>query len=516
MSGVGRGWGVALTGVQGRVVSVEADIGAGLPKIVLIGLPDTALSEARERVKAAVVNSDESWPDVRVTISLSPADLQKRGAGFDLAIALVTLAAQGTVPAHDVARLVMLGELGLDGRVRSLRGVLPAVAAAARAGHHQVLVPEANVAEAELVEGVEVIGIRSLRHACAWLRGEPIPDEEPVHQVVERVPAVIGGDWVPDLADVRGQDEARRAVEVAAVGGHHVFLHGSQGVGKTMLAERMPGLLPPLTSEEAMEVTEIHSVAGHLRPGIPLVTRAPYCRPHHSATAAAIIGGGGAKEIRPGAVSLAHRGILFVDEATEYRAGVLDGLRQPMENGEVIIARSGVTARFPAEFLLVLAANPCPCSSATAKTCVCRSETRRRYLSRLSRPLLDRVDLQVMVDRPTRFQLLAAPEGESTATVAARVAAARERSARRLAGTPWTRNSQVPSRVLRKEWSLETDALRTVEAALDRGTLTPRGMERIIRVAWSMADLAGLDRPGRAEVGEALALRSGVAGGWAA
>lgn len=516
MKGVGRGFGVALTGVQGRVVCVEADIGNGLPGFALIGLPDTALSEARERVKAAVSNSGEEWPAAKVTVSLSPADLHKRGSGFDVALALTILAAAAKVPAPAVADLVMLGELGLDGRVRALRGILPAVAAAARAGHRRVLVPEANVEEAALVEGVEVIGIRSLRHACAWLRAEPTPDEEPLPQPVDRVPATVGADWAPDLADVRGQEEARRALEVAAVGGHHVFLHGAPGVGKTMLAERLPGLLPMLTPREALEVTEIHSVAGHLRPGVPLVTRAPYCRPHHSATAAAMIGGGNSKEIRPGAASLAHKGILFVDEATEYRAGVLDGLREPMEHGEVLIARSGISARFPAEFLLVLAANPCPCSSPTAKACICRSETRRRYVTRLSRPLLDRVDLQVMVDRPSRFQLLAAPEGESSATVAARVEGARDRSAHRLLGTPWTRNSQVPARLLRTGWRVDPDALRTVEMALDHGTLSARGVDRVLRVAWSMADLAGIDRPGRAEVGEALALRSGVAGGWAA
>jgi magnesium chelatase family protein len=520
MTGVGRSWGVALTGVHGRVVSVEADIGGGLPGFTLIGLPDTALSEARERVKAAVNNSGEAFPQHKVTVSLSPADLHKRGSGFDLALACAVLAADGKLPAEDVAGLVLFGELGLDGRVRPMRGVLPAVAAAAAAGFDRVMVPLANVAEAELVEGVEVIGVRSLRHVCAWLRGEPIPDEPDEHGPDRSATAgrtvVPCLDWAPDLSDVRGQDEARRALEVAATGGHHVFLHGSPGVGKSMLAERLPGLLPMLALEEALEVTAIHSVAGQLRPGVPLVTRAPYCRPHHSATAAAMIGGGNSKEIRPGAASLAHRGILFVDEATLYRPDVLDGLREPMEHGEVLIARSGITARFPAEFLLVLAANPCPCSSPTAKECTCRSETRRRYLTRLSRPLLDRVDLQVMVDRPTRFQLLAAPEGESTAAVAARVEAARDRSAHRLLGTPWTRNSQVPSRMLRTAWRVDPDALRTVEVALDHGTLSARGVDRVLRVAWSMADLAGIDRPGRAEVGEALALRSGVAGGWAA
>ncbi|MGQ0844567.1 MAG: YifB family Mg chelatase-like AAA ATPase [Sporichthyaceae bacterium] len=513
----GRGWGVALTGVQGRVVSVEADIGSGLPKFALIGLPDTALSEARERVKAAVSNSGRQWPEVKVTVSLSPADLHKRGSGFDLALALVVLAATKQVPAEDVARLVMIGELGLDGRVRSLRGVLPAVAAAAREGFGRILVPEANVEEAQLVDGVEIVGIRSLRHACAWLRGEPIPDEpeESAGRQAEYAPAAAP-QWRPDLADVRGQHEARRALEVAAVGGHHVFMHGGPGVGKTMLAERLPGLLPALSQQEALEVTEIHSVAGYLRHGVPLVTHAPFFRPHHSATAAAIIGGGGAKEIRPGAVSLAHRGTLFIDEATEYRGGVLDGLRQPMEFGEVVIARSGLTVRFPAEFLLVMAANPCPCSSSDPRQCTCKSDTRRRYLARLSRPLLDRVDLQVMVDRPSRHHLMAAQDGEDTATVAARVAQARDRSARRLAGTPWTRNAQVPSPWLRTAWRIDAAALRTVETALDRGTLSPRGMDRILRVAWSMADLAGIDRPGRAEVGEALALRSGIAGGWAA
>ncbi|MGQ0467961.1 MAG: YifB family Mg chelatase-like AAA ATPase [Sporichthyaceae bacterium] len=513
MTGLARGWGVALTGVTGRVVSVEADIGLGLPGFALIGLPDTALSEARERVKAAVVNSGATWPNQKVTVSMSPADLQKRGAGFDLALALVVLAAAGQVPLAEVEGVAMLGELGLDGSVRELRGVLPAVVAAARAGLCRVLVPEANVEEARLVGDVEVVGIRSLRHACEYLRGE-LPLDDPV---VARPtpPMLVEPRWIPDLADVRGQAEARRALEVAAVGGHHLFLHGSAGVGKTMLAERLPGLLPPLTAKEALAVTEIYSVAGHLRPGVPLVADPPFCRPHHSATAAAIVGGG-SRDLRPGAASLAHRGVLFLDEAPEFRHGALDGLREPLETGEVILARSGVVARFPADFLLVLAANPCPCGSPKVSDCICRAETRRRYSMRLSRPLLDRIDLQVMVDRPSRCQLLAAPDGESTAAVAERVLAARERSAHRLGGTPWTRNAQMPARLLREEWCVASDALAMVETALDRGTLSARGLDRVLRIAWSLADLAGRSRPGRAEVGEALGLRSGVAGGWAA
>lgn len=513
MSGLARGWAVALTGVTGRVVSVEADLAQGLPGFSLIGLPDTALSESRERVKAAVVNSGATWPNQKVTVSLGPADLQKRGAGFDLALAIVVLAAAGQIPPAELAGVAMLGELGLDGTVRELRGVLPAVAAAARAGLGRVLVPEANVDEARLVADAEVIGIRSLRHALEYLRGELTEDDPVAARRPSPVPAEP--EWIPDLADVRGQAEARRALEVAAVGGHHLFLHGSAGVGKTMLAERLPGLLPPLTAQESLAVTEIHSVAGHLRSGVPLVTEPPFCRPHHSATAAAIVGGG-SRDLRPGAASIAHRGVLFLDEAPEFRHGALDGLREPLETGEVILARSGVVARFPADFLLVLAANPCPCGSPKASDCICRVETRRRYLMRLSRPLLDRIDLQVMVDRPSRFQLLAAPDGESTAQVAERVLAARERSVRRLSGTPWTRNAQIPPRLLREAWCVSADALAIVETALDRGTLSARGLDRVLRIAWTLADLAGRSRPGRAEVGEALGLRTGVAGGWAA
>jgi magnesium chelatase family protein len=511
---IARGWSVALTGVSGHLVSIEADIGGGLPAFSLLGLPDAALNESRDRVKAAVQNSGQPWPAHRVTVSMSPGDLHKRGSHFDLALAAVVLAAQKAFPPEELRDRVLLGELGLDGGLRSLRGVLPAVAAAARAGIGRVVVPEPNVPEAALVDGVEVIGIRSLRQLVAILRGDPVPDAAPVPTVEPRASVRVRD--IPDLSDVRGQAEARFAVEVAAAGGHHVFLHGSPGAGKTMLASRLPGLLPRLEGRRALEVSEIHSVAGLLTPGHPLVTHPPYCQPHHSASAAALVGGGSAKEVRPGAASIAHHGVLFLDEATEYRPGALDALRQPLEVGEVVIARCGVTARFPARFLMVMAANPCPCGAPSGpRSCTCTSEVRRRYAARLSKPLLDRIDIQVMVDRPSRHELLHAPEGESSAVVAARVVAARHRAAHRLRGTPWSLNAQVSLRALRLQFQPDPAAMHLVEAALDRGSLSARGMAKVLRVAWTLSDLAGQDRPGIDEVGQALAFRAGVAGGWA-
>lgn len=514
MTGLARGWSVALVGVAGQLVSVEADVGSGLPGFALIGLPDAALNESRDRVKAAVGNSGEKWPDRKVTVSMSPADLHKRGSHFDLALAVIVLAANGDVPADELPGRVLLGELGLDGGLRPLRGVLPAVSAAARAGIRSVVVPEPNAAEAALVDDVEVLGIRSLAQLLAILRGEPVPEAPPV-PVVHRVPASDDLAETPDLVDIRGHSEARSALEVSAAGGHHVFLHGSPGAGKTMLASRLPGLLPRLEGRRALEVSEIHSVAGLLRPGMPLVIDPPFCQPHHSASPVALVGGGSAKEVRPGAVSIAHHGVLFLDEAAEFRGGVLDALRQPLESGEVVIARSGVTARFPAQFLMVMAANPCPCGAQTGpRSCTCTSEVRRRYAARLSRPLLDRIDMQVMVDRPSRHELLHAPEGESSAVVAARVVEARDRTGRRLRGTPWALNAQVSLRALRLQFRPDPSAMHLVESALDRGSLSARGMAKVLRVAWTLADLAGLDRPGVDEVGRALAFRAGVAGGW--
>ncbi|EPD64548.1 YifB family Mg chelatase-like AAA ATPase [Streptomyces sp. HGB0020] len=528
--GFARTCAVALVGVEGVVVEVQADLEPGVAAFTLVGLPDKSLTESRDRVRAAVVNSGGEWPQKKLTVGLSPASVPKAGSGFDLAVACAVLGASERIDPRVLADIVMIGELGLDGRVRPVRGILPAVLAAADAGYEQVVVPECAVAEASLVPGVSVLGIRSLRQLIAVLADEPVPEEEP--DELGRPDPLLAGLRVPgtgaatgmhslgaaqhehdyDLADVVGQTSARTAVEVAAAGGHHLFLEGPPGAGKTMLAERLPAVLPPLRREESLEVTAVHSVAGLLPPGKPLIDVAPYCAPHHSATMQSLVGGGPGIA-RPGAVSLAHRGVLFLDEAPEFHSQTLDALRQPLEAGHVVIARSAGVVRFPARFLMVLAANPCPCGrfSQRDSLCDCPPSAIRRYQARLSGPLLDRVDLRVEVDPVTRAQL-AEPgtRGESTATVADRVRAARERAAARLAGTPWRTNSEIPGRDLRGRWHARPGAMDDAERNLERGVLTARGLDRVLRVAWTVADLVGHDRPDATDVALALQLRTGV------
>ncbi|MEU0739486.1 YifB family Mg chelatase-like AAA ATPase [Streptomyces sp. NPDC006134] len=524
--GFARTCSVTLVGVEGVVVEVQADLEPGVATFTLVGLPDKSLSESRDRVRAAVVNSGAEWPQKKLTVGLSPASVPKAGSGFDIAVASAVLGAAERIDPRVLADIVMIGELGLDGRVRPVRGILPAVLAAADAGFEQVVVPECAAAEASLVPGVSVLGVRTLRQLIAVLADEPVPDEEPDEQgrpdplaAGLRVPGagihLVGAapsDHGHDLADVVGQTSARTAVEVAAAGGHHLFLEGPPGAGKTMLAERLPALLPRLGRKESLEVTAVHSVAGLLPPGKPLIDAAPYCAPHHSATMQALVGGGPGIA-RPGAVSLAHRGVLFLDETPEFSSHALDALRQPLEAGHVVIARSAGVVRFPAKFLMVLAANPCPCGrfSQTDTLCECPPSAVRRYQARLSGPLLDRVDLRVEVDRVTRTELAArgAP-GESTATVAARVRAARERAGARLAGTPWRSNSEIPGHELRHRWPAAPGAMDEAERSLERGFLTARGLDRVLRVAWTVADLAGHDRPGATDVALALQLRTGV------
>ncbi|MEW2545662.1 YifB family Mg chelatase-like AAA ATPase [Streptomyces sp. NPDC047002] len=521
-----RACSVALVGVEGVVVEVQADLEPGVAAFTLVGLPDKSLVESKDRVRAAVVNAGVPWPQKKLTVSLSPAFVPKSGSGFDLAVAAAVLGAAERIDPRAIEDLVLIGELGLDGRVRPVRGVLPAVLAAAEAGYRQVVVPERTAGEAALVPGVSVLGVRSLGQLIAVLGDEPVPDE-PAQERDGRPDAMLAGLSVPgagagtgivpgatgpDLADVAGQGAARAALEVAAAGGHHLLLSGPPGAGKTMLAERLPGILPPLTGQESLEVTAVHSVAGILPPGEPLVRTAPYCAPHHSATMQALVGGGNGLP-RPGAVSLAHRGVLFLDEAPEFAGRALDALRQPLESGHVVVARSAGVVRLPARFLMVLAANPCPCGrrGGPAAACECPPSAVRRYQARLSGPLLDRVDLRVEVQPVQRADLLGdGTRGEPSAVVAARVRTARRRAAERYAGMPWGLNSEVPGHELRTRWPLAPGALAAAERDLERGLLTARGLDRVLRVAWTVADLAGRDRPGEHDVALALELRTGI------
>ncbi|MEE1740651.1 YifB family Mg chelatase-like AAA ATPase [Streptomyces sp. BE147] len=528
--GFARACSVALVGVEGVVVEVQADLEPGVAAFALVGLPDKSLVESRDRVRAAVVNSGAEWPQKKLTVGLSPASVPKGGSGFDLAVACAVLGAAERIDPAAIADVVMIGELGLDGRVRPVRGVLPAVLAAAEAGYHHVVVPEQTAGEAALVPGVSVLGVRSLRQLIAVLADEPVPEEPADEQ--GRPDAMLAGLMMPgagvgtglaplrargeghrpDLADVAGQARPRKALEVAAAGGHHLLLSGPPGAGKTMLAERLPAILPPLTRQESLEVTAIHSVAGILPPGEPLVTRAPYCAPHHSATMQSLVGGGNGLP-RPGAVSLAHRGVLFLDEAPEYSGKVLDALRQPLESGHVVVARAAGVVRLPARFLMLLAANPCPCGRHTLSGtgCECPPSLVRRYQARLSGPLLDRVDLRVEVEPVSRADLMGrGGRGESTAEVAVRVREARARAAERLAGTPWTTNSEVPGHELRTRLLAAPGALMAAERDMERGTLTARGLDRVLRVAWTVADLRGADRPDASDIAVALELRTGI------
>ncbi|MBS1693979.1 MAG: YifB family Mg chelatase-like AAA ATPase [Actinobacteria bacterium] len=499
---LGRAYSVAVRGLDGVLVEIEADISAGLPGVHLVGLPDAALQESRDRVRAAITNVGDSWPKSRLTLALSPATLPKVGSVYDIALASAVLSAGRKKPWHRLEKTVLLGELALDGRVRPVRGVLPAVLAARRDGWCSVVVPVENLAEASLVEGIEVFGAATLRQLRAWLN-------ESGHLAGRMDVGPPAEPGQADLADVVGQSQARFAVEVAAAGAHHLMLTGPPGIGKTMLAQRLPGLLPPLSDGEALEVTAIHSVAGLLSEDTPLITRPPFVAPHHTSSVASLVGGG-AGMARPGAVSCAHRGVLFLDECAEIGVSALEALRTPLEDGEIRLARRDGVARYPARFQLVLAANPCPCAPPDPKDCICAAAVKRRYLGKLSGPLMDRVDLRVQMHR-VRGAAFGDRADESTATVRARVAAARTAAAERWKSVGVRTNAEVPGPVLRRGFRPGRQAMAPLHTALDRGLLSVRGVDRTLRVAWSLADLAGRGSPGPDDVAAALSFReSGV------
>jgi magnesium chelatase family protein len=512
---------VSLQGAIGHVVDVQADLSQGLIQTALVGRPDASISEARDRCKAAVKNSGFDWPATRrVTVLLSPADLPKRGPHFDLAIAVAVLAAATKeFPVDSLVDAAMIGELTLDGRLRCVPGVLPMTMAAAARGLQTVFVPEPQAAEAAMVSGVRVFGVRSLAQVMALLNGEAEIPEAPEVEPMSGSALLTwrGEERLEDLdmADVIGMADTRYSIEVAAAGGHHLMLTGPKGSGKTTLAERIPGLLPDLTDDESLELTAVHSLCGALPPGASRITRPPFRAPHHSASRAGILGGGSGR-VRPGDVSKAHLGVLFLDEFPMFPRDVVEALREPLEAGEISISRGEEDATYPARTMFVFAQNPCPCGEyhpySRDHHCTCREVKRREYRAKVSGPIADRIDITRFVEPLSAAQRgaqdLPFDRPESSASIRVRVTAARLRQRERYAGMPWRLNAHVPGPALRDQWSLTDSAASRLDVEVYSGRLTRRGAVRVHRVAWSVADLRGVPRPGTEEVDVALRLRS--------